>query len=325
LHTPPSNKYRKNKNKEYVVYVIKVGKYLVKITHKQKIIFPKSGITKNELINYYYKIAPVMLPYLKNRPITMRRFVSGINEPGFYQKNIADYFPDWIDRIPIKKQDGGIVNYVVCNNAATLVYLANQLCITPHIWLSKTDKLDYPDKMIFDLDPSGKDFGIVQKTAKLLKKLLEQLELTPFVMTTGSRGLHIIVPLNRKHTFNFVRTFARNVAQILVSQNPKTLTLEIRKEKRGKKIFIDTFRNAFAQTGVAPYAIRPKEEAPVATPLDWSEATSRTMRPDKYTIKTIFRRLGQKGDPWKNFTKHASALKKPRKILDSMLRDLSIK
>jgi len=304
------------------MYFLKVGKQNVKITHSQNILFPKHNISKNEVVIYYYNISSIMLPHIKNRAITMQRFTGGIDQEGFYQKNIADYFPAWIPRIPIKKKGDGVVNYAVCNNAATLVYLANQLCITPHIWLSKIDKLDFPDKMIFDLDPSTKDFGLVRKTAKYLKKILEDLGLKTYVMTTGSRGLHVVVPLDKKHNFNYVRAFAKDIAKILVNQHPEMLTIEIRKAKRGKKIFIDTFRNSFAQTSVAPYAVRAKPGAPIATPIDWREVTS-TLLPNKYTIKNIFKRLSKKEDPWKNIKKDVCSLKSARKKLDSLLKENS--
>lgn len=305
------------------MYFLKIGRHSVKISHGQNILFPKSGITKNKLIEYYYNIAPIMIPHIKNRPVTMHRFTRGVAHEGFFQKNVSDYFPDWIQRAPIEKKEDGVVNYAVCNNAATLVYLANQLCITLHIWLSKIDKLNYPDRMIFDLDPSTKDFNSVRIAAKKLKKLLEKVGLKTFVMTTGSRGLHVVVTLKRTETFDYVRQFAKDIAEVMVHQNPKMLTTEIRKIKRGKKIFVDTYRNSFAQTAVAPYAVRAKKGAPVATPLEWHEVGSK-LTPTKYTIKNIFKRLAKKEDPWKNINKNPFSLKKPRKILDSILKDLNI-
>jgi len=306
------------------LYYIKAGKQQVRITHPDNILFPKSGITKKQLVEYYYHIAPVIIPHMKNYPVTMQRFTGGIEAPGFFQKNIADYFPDWIERVPIKKKDGTVINYVICNNQATIVYLANQICITPHVWLSKIDKLNYPDKIIFDLDPTTQDFMGVIKAAKLIKPILEQqLGLKTYVMTTGSRGLHITIPLKRAYTFDFTRKFAKDVGKVVALLYPNLLTLEIRKEKRGNKIFVDYLRNAYAQTGVSPYAVRAKEGAPIATPIDWKEVIP-TLTPTKYTIKNIFRRLARKQDPWKNIQKEACSLKKPRKILDSILKELGI-
>jgi len=300
---------------------LKVGNRTVAITHGDKIIFPRAKIQKYELIEYYYNIADVMLPYMKNHCISMHRFVDGISKPGFYQKNAGDYFPSWIKTKAIEKQDDGIVNYVVCNDAATLVYLANQLCLTLHIWLSKIDKLNFPDRMIFDLDPSVKGFAPIRTAARHLKKLLEdELGLTSFIMTTGSRGVHVVVPLDRKSDFDFVKDFSRDVAQLLAAQHPQTLTVELRKAKRGKRIFIDYLRNAFAQTGVAPYSVRAKPGAPVATPIEWSELGKVTA--DKFTIKTIFKRLSKKKDPWKNIDKHARSLKRARKKLDALLQEI---
>jgi len=295
-----------------------VGKQAIKITHEDKILFPKSKIIKNDIIQYYARIADIMIPYVKNRPIMMHRFPKGINHKGFFQKNISDYFPKWIKEAPVERQDEELVHYALINNPQTLVYLANQGCITPHIWLSKVDKLNYPDKMIFDLDPSGKSFDQVRSGAKKMKKLFELLDLKTYVMTTGSRGLHVVIPLKRVHTFDYVRAFAKDISSILVKQYPKLFTNEIRKEKRCKKIFIDIYRNSFAQTSVAPYAIRAKERAPIATPIDWGEVTS-TLTPTKYTIKNIFKRLSRKEDPWKDMFNFSCDLKKAKKIVKSMM------
>jgi len=265
---------------------IKCGRYTVTVTTENKILFPKAGITKGDLIRYYERIAPIMIPHLKNRPLMMHRFVHGIAEEGFYQKDAPDYFPFWIAVAPIEKKEGGIVRYVLCNNVATLVYIANQLSITPHIWLSRVPKIDYPDRMIFDLDPSkGVSLSVIRWAAKKIKELLEKCGLTSFVMTTGSRGFHIAVSLKKIHTFDYTRTFAQDLARLLVHRYPDKLTLEMRKDKRGKRIFVDTLRNAFAQTGVAPYAVRAKPGAPIATPIEWDELLNKGIKPQSYTIK----------------------------------------
>lgn len=290
----------------------------VKITNPDTILFPKAKITKQELVDYYQRIARIMLPYVKNRPLTMQRFPDGIDKEGFYQKNASDYFPDWIDLEPIKKQEGGVVNYVVANKSATLVYLANQGCVTPHIFLSTVKKLNYPDTIVFDLDPPGKKFDIVRTTALELKELLEKIGLVPFVKTTGSRGLHIVVPIKPTQDFDVVRAFAREIAQVLISHDPNHLTLEIRKQKRRGRVFIDIMRNAFGQTAVAPYGVRAREDAPVATPLEWAEVKDSKLRSDKYTIKTIFRRLARMGDPWKSMRRNARSIEKAHKKLGKL-------
>jgi bifunctional non-homologous end joining protein LigD len=299
--------------------VLKVGRRTIEITNSAKEMFPKDHITKEDIIDYYMRVADIMVPHMKNRPLTMQRFPNGIRDEGFYQKDISDYFPSWIKTVSVKRQTEGSVRYVLCNDAATLMYLANQLCLTPHLWLSKADKLDYPDRMIFDLDAAKKDFPSVRKTAFLLKDILEQLDLVPFVMTTGSRGLHVVVPIKRKESFDEVRVFAREIAQRLVDAHPRMLTLEMRKEKRRGRIFLDILRNAFGQTGVAPYAIRAKPGAPIATPITWQELKSPTMHAQRYTIKTIFRRLSRSVDPWEDIDTHARSISYARKKLGKLV------
>jgi len=298
---------------------IKIGRYVVEVGNEEKIMFPMANITKGDLISYYQDIAPIMIPYTKGRLISMQRFPNGIGQEGFYQKDAGDYFPAWIKRYPIKKQAGGRVKYITIDYPATLVYLANQACITPHVWLSRVDKLNYPDRMIFDLDPSkGVGFPQVRWTAKQLKKILDELQLPTFVMTTGSRGVHVVVPLKRVHDFEYTREFVHDIAHLLAAKYPKKITIHVRKAKRGKRVFVDWLRNAFGQTGVAPYAVRPREGAPIATPITWDELYKKGVTSQQFTIKNIFRRMSKKQCPWKNINKSACTLKKARKKLDQL-------
>jgi len=298
---------------------IKIGKRTIAISNPTKIIFPKPKITKQDIVDYYAQISKFMLPYMKDRPLSMQRFPDGIDKEGFYQKDAGEYFPDWIKRFPMKKESGGTVHHVVVNDAATLVYLATQMCLTFHMWLSKTSKDNYPDRMIFDLDPSGKDFNQVRHAALKLKELLEDLGLVPFVMTTGSRGLHVVVPLKTMQDFDEVREFALAIAKIMVAQDPEHLTLEMRKDKRKGKIFVDYLRNGYGATAVAPYSIRPRPGAPVATPLKWSEVSKKSLRPDQWNITNIFTRV-RKGDPWQHMQKYAQSLGAARKKLDAIIK-----
>lgn len=299
---------------------ITIGGHVIELTNLDKILFPKDKITKKEVVAYYYKISSTMIPYMKNRPVSMLRYPNGINEEGFFQKNAGEYFPSWITFEPIKSVEGKIVHYVVVDKKATLIYLANQLCLTPHIWLSKIDKLNYPDRMIFDLDPSGTtfDFNRIRKTAFLFKELLEKLGLVPFVMTTGSRGLHVVVPLDRKHPYEKVRVFAHDIAFFLQQLDPDHLTLEMRKSKRGKKIFLDYLRNSYTATSVAPYAIRAHPMAPVATPIDWHEVGDAKLDSQRYSIFTIFKRLEKEGDPWGSMKKSARSITQAQKKFEAM-------
>lgn len=298
---------------------IKSGRHTIDITNSDKILFGKSGITKADLIKYYQTIAPIMLPYCDDRPISMQRFPDGINHEGFFQKDADDYFPSWITRIKIPKQTDELVHYVVIDKPATLIYLANQGCITPHIWLSRSDNLEKPDRMIFDLDPADSlSFADVQHVAQQLKKILDDCDLPSFCMLTGSRGAHIVVPLKRVHTFEHVRTFAHDVATLLAQQFPKSITVTMRKAGRGKRVFIDWLRNGFGATTVAPYAVRAHEGAPVAMPVTWQELLSPRTTSQKYTIKNVNQRIKKVGDVWKGIDKHAVTLTKARKILDTM-------
>ncbi|HZJ37196.1 MAG TPA: non-homologous end-joining DNA ligase [Gillisia sp.] len=300
---------------------MKFGKYTVEISNRDKVFFPNSKYTKGDLIDYYEKISEIMIPYIKDRPISMLRFPNGINDKQFYQKDTPDYFPDWIEVKKVKKQEGGTTNYVICNNTATLVYLANQACITPHIWLSKKDKLDYPDRMIFDLDPSDNDFSKVKSVAEKLKKFLEKdLDLPVYLMTTGSRGLHVVVPLERSSNFDEVRDFAQSSAKHLEAENPEEITTATQINKRGNKLYIDTARNGFGQTSVTPYAIRPIEGAPVATPIEWEELGNSSLTSQTYSVKNIFLRLGQKSDPWKDINRHSVSITSARKKLNEIMK-----
>ncbi len=291
----------------------------VNVTHPDKVLFPDSGITKGDLIDYYQKVAPVMLPHLKDRPVTLQRFPNGIESGGFFQKQASDYFPDWIKVAQIDLlQEEQDQQQVVVDSAATLVYLANQAAITLHAWLSRVDKLHYPDRIIFDLDPPDSDFGLVREAARELRQMLEEVGLVPFLMTTGSRGLHVVAPLDRSVEFDQVREFAKDLADVAASRRPDKLTTEVRKDARRGRLFLDYLRNSYAQTAVAPYSVRAKPGAPVAAPLLWEELSESAMRSGRFTIRNIFERLDRRGDPWQDMLSHA----KPLRIAYGKLRKL---
>lgn len=285
----------------------------VEISKPDKILFPRPGITKADLAAYYERVAEYMLPHVAGRPISMERFPDGIEKGGFFHKDVPEHFPDWIERVEVGKKGGTVTHAITCN-ADTLVYLANQACITPHVWLSRADALEQPDRLVFDLDPSADDFAAVRSVARDLGDVLRELGLTPFAMTTGSRGLHVLVPLRPKDGFDEVRAFARDVARALCERRDD-VTMEARKAKRGGRILLDTMRNGYAQTAVPPYAVRARPQAPVAAPLDWDELSDSKLRPDRWTIKNIFRRLVRVGDPWSALDRHAARLGEPRKRL----------
>lgn len=281
----------------------------IEITHPDKMFFPENGYTKWDMVKYYERIAPMMLPHMQERAVTMLRMTDGIHGESFYHKETPAYFPDWIKRVPLPKEEG-VTHYVICESAAALTYLAGQACITPHLWLSRFDKPHNPDMLIFDLDPSGTDFELVRRAAFALKDVLVKLELPVYVKTTGSRGLHVVSPLDRGSTFDDVRAFADDVADYLARRNPAELTVEQRKEKRTGRVFIDTLRNSYAQTAVAPYALRARPGAPVATPITWEELKQSKIQPQSFDMGNIFERLAKVKDPWaKIWTIEAGSIK----------------
>ncbi len=284
-------------------------------SNEDKVLFPDDGITKGDLIDYYERIAGHMLPHLRGRPLVMQRFPDGIAEGGFYHKQVPDHFPEWIDRVTVKKESGS-QDLVVAENEATLAYLADQACITVHPWLSRRDRVRRPDLLVLDLDPPGDDFEPVRHAALACRDLLDELGVTSFVKTTGSRGLHVVVPLDASRDFDDVRGFAKRFAQRLVDRHPDRFTVEQRKDKRGNRVYLDVGRNAYAQTAVAPYAVRARPGAPVAVPLAWHEVeTGKIRNGDAYTVKTVFRRLGQIEDPWAGMFRHRRSLEGPARAL----------
>jgi bifunctional non-homologous end joining protein LigD len=297
---------------------LRVGRRAIALSHPDRVYFPgRPSITKRELAEYYAAVAPAMVPYTRNRPAMLHRFPEGIAGQGFYQKEISDWFPDWIARATVPKS-GGEVTHVLCNDAATLVYLAGQGCITPHVWLSRIDKPQHPDRLIFDLDPP-RGFAQAREGARLVRELLDELGLASVIMTTGGRGLHVIVPLDRAADFDAVRAFARLAATLLARRHPKTLTVEARIPKRRGRLFLDTTRNAYAQTGVAPYAARPHAGAPVATPLGWDELGDRGLDSQSYTVRNVLRRL-DRTDPWREGARRRQGLRAAGRQLDELAR-----
>jgi len=285
----------------------------VKITHPDKVLFP-DGTTKGEMADYFRDVAEVMVPLVMDRPLTMQRFPDGIDKPGFFQKEAPYYLPEWIKTVTFELRDGRRQRQILCNDAATLVWTANQDCITQHVWLSRADDLERPDELVFDLDPPDDDFDLVRFAARAIRARLQDMDMPAFVMTTGSRGLHVVVPLDRSAGVGFdeVRAWARDLAANLVWSIPDSFTVELSREKRGHRLFIDYTRNAFGQTKVAPYTVRAKRGAPVATPVEWDEL-DHIDSSQAYNIRNVLKRVEKKGDPWKSMYKYATVLKPIKK------------
>ena len=283
------------------------GRYSVETSSEDKVLFPDAGITKGQLIDYYEAVADTMLRHLRDRALTLHRFPDGIDADGFYQQQAGDYFPDWITRKTLAKE-GGEVAHVVCDKAATLVYLANQACITPHCWLSRIDEPDQPDRIVIDLDPADDDFGKVREAARLVADAFDDLGLAVFLQVTGSRGIHVVAPIRRGPGFDDVRKRVREIADRLADEHADRLTVEQRKNKRGKRIYLDTSRLAYGQTMVAPYAARAKPGAPVATPIKREELDDKDLSPRRWTIETVLDRLDAEGDLWDGIGRAARKL-----------------
>jgi bifunctional non-homologous end joining protein LigD len=289
------------------------------ITHPDKILFPADGITKGELASYYESIAPVMLPHLRRRPITMERFHRGIGAPGFFQKDVVKGFPEWLKRVEVPKH-GGTVHHPIANDVRSLLWLANQNSITIHVWPSRTPNLYNPDICIFDLDPSNEDdLDTLRTVALKLRELLSELGLPSWIKTSGSKGFHIAVPLNGKSEFGEVARFAHTVGRILVSRDPDHLTQEFHKVDRGGRILVDTGRNGYSATYAATYTVRARPGAPVSAPCTWEEIERGEVGPKAFTLRTMAQRIAATGDLWADILKKKQSLKTPISLLSKSM------
>ncbi len=280
------------------------------ITHPEKIMFPDDNITKGELAAYYELVAPLMLPHLRGRPVTMERFHRGIGGKGFFQKNVTTGAPDWLERIAVPHKDG-VVNYPVVTDARGLMWLANQNCITPHVWTSRVPDLLHPDLCVFDLDPLDDDAVVLRAATLLLRDMLAELGCTSWVKTSGSKGFHVVVPLAGSADCNQVARFAHAVGRALVQRDAAHLTQEFYKADRGGRILIDTGRNEFGATYAATYAVRPKAKAPVSAPCTWEELESGRVGPRTFTLRTMADRLDAAGDLWSHLHRLPCVLPAP--------------
>lgn len=287
---------------------VKAGRRSVSITHPDRVVFPQAKVTKLDLACHYAAVGAVMVPHVRDRPLAVQSFPQGVAGKGFFVKNAAKHFPDWIKTADVPKREGGSLRQVLANDTATLVYLAGQNAITPHIWTARADRLEQPDRIVFDLDPATKRFAEVRAAARSLGDLLRDMSFEPFTMTTGSRGLHVVVAIRRGPTYAEVNAFARDLGDAFAATDPKHLTTEFRIAKRGERLFVDMHRNAYGQHAVAPYAVRALPKAPVATPLHWDELSDRRLSPQGWTVKTIQDRLADGGDPWKEIARTATRL-----------------
>jgi bifunctional non-homologous end joining protein LigD len=282
----------------------------VKLSHPDKVLFPEDGLTKADLAGHYARVAGAMLPHVRERPMNLWRWNSGIQGERVVQQSLPKGAPDWVARVEVPRRKGGNIYHGVINDARTLRWLAQQNCITPHVWNSRRDKLDRPDRIVFDLDPTEDDFGLVREGALAVAAVLRELEVTPFAMVSGSRGIHVYAPLKRTRTADEIRAAAQTIAERVVERRPDTLTTAWRKEKRDGKILVDVARNTYGQTVVAPYAVRALPGAPVATPVAWDEVAAPALHPQQFKLREMGERLRAAGDPWAELEGAAATLPK---------------
>ena len=292
----------------------------VTITHPERVLFPEDGITKGDLADYHRAVADVLVPHLRDRPLMLQRFPEGIGKAGFYQKEAGRGVPKWLRTVEVAKE-GGVVHHPVVDDLDALLALTNLSVVSFHRGPSRADRLPQPDVLVIDLDPSSDDFDDVRRAAWWTRELLDELDLASALMATGSRGLHVVVPLDRSADTGAVDAFAADVARVLAARHPAELTAEFSKAARRGRLYLDTARNGWAQTAIAPYSVRPRPGAPVATPITWDEVEDPAVRPDGWSTTTIPDRLAASGDPWSSLGRNARALNAARRAaLDALLR-----
>lgn len=300
-------------------YDLKVEDKVLHLTNQDKIYFPEYAITKGEVINYYKAVAPYILPYLKNRPQSMNRFPNGRTGKSFYQKDIdTDKVPNWLQTVKVHSETNDKdLNYLLCNDEATLLFMANLGCIDFNPWNSKVQKLDYPDWMVIDIDPEKDDFKEVVEVALMVKQVMDEVNTKCYCKTSGASGLHVYIPLKAKYTYETVKIFAELIAREVQQRLPNTTTLERSIKKRNQKIYIDYLQNRKGQTLAAPYSIRPQKGATVSTPLEWEEVNE-TLHPSQFTIKNVLERLNKTGDLWRPVIETGANINKILKKLEEL-------
>lgn len=287
---------------------LRLGRRTVELSHPDKALFTDPEITKRDLARHYERVAEVMLPHLRDRPLALEAYPQGIAGKGFFMKSVPKHFPDWIATVQVAKR-GGALTQVLARDAATLVYLAGQNVITPHVWLSRADDPRRPDRLIVDFDPSpGIGFAEVRAAARDAGERLRDAGLVPSAMVTGSRGVHVVCPLRRGPGFGEVHAYTRALAEAMVADDPDHLTLEWKRADRGARIYVDVNRINYAQHAVAPYGVRARPGAPVAMPIEWDELSDATLTPDRWTIRDAADRVASDGDAWKGIARRARGL-----------------
>ncbi|GAA3749334.1 DNA ligase D [Flavobacterium ginsengisoli] len=300
-----------NKHKAENDYDLKIGKTTLHLTNQNKIYFPKDKITKGDIVQYYNEVSELILPYLKDRPESMNRFPNGIDSPSFYQKDVdVDKIPKWLKTKKIfSESNNADIDYLICNNKETLLYMANLGCIEMNPWNSTIKHIQNPDWLVIDLDPAKDDFKQVVQTALVVKEVLDELETECLCKTSGASGLHIYIPLGAQYDYDSIKILSELIAKEVQSRLPDITTVDRSIKKRNNKLYIDFLQNRRGQTLAAPYSVRPKPGATVSTPLEWSEVNDK-LHPSQFTIKNVLKRFEKKGDLWKPVLSKGANIKK---------------
>lgn len=273
----------------------------IEVSHDDRVVFPEVGLTKGDVVSYYRRVADRIVPHLRGRPLVMYRFPDGVGEDRFFQKQAPSHFPSWIDTVSVPRRSGGTVDQVVCNDAASLLYVVNQGAFELHTLLTPADRLDHPDQLILDLDPSTPDVADVVAATRAVRAVLDEVGVNAVAKSTGSRGVHVHIPLDGSGHIDDVHDAARRLAEHVVERDPDRFTVAQAKADRGDRVFIDWLRNGYGQHAVAAYSVRARPTAPVALPMDWDEVTAASFDPRRFTVANAVRRLSQKRDPWESF------------------------
>lgn len=292
------------------------GDTTVACTHVERVMFPADGITKGEMLAYYRDVADLMVPELRGRPLSVVRYTKGIDQGGFFQKHRQKHYPAWLDHVEAGAKTR--VDYPIVDSPAGVVYMANQGAIEFHIWTSRKDALDRPDMLVFDLDPPEGRFDLVRRTAQLLRALFEQIGLSAFVKTTGSKGLHVIAPLDDEATFEHVAALTTRIAALLCRRHPDLLTMEFYKKDRKGRLFVDVMRNMIGATLVAPYSLRGRSGAPLSAPIDWADVDDPALAADGFRLRDVRERLDRRGDPWRDLRAAPGSIAAAERALDEL-------
>jgi bifunctional non-homologous end joining protein LigD len=304
---------------------VNVSDHIISLTHLDKVYWPDDGYTKGDLIKYYFEGARYILPYLKDRPLIMKRYPNGITGSYFHQHDVNEA-PDYVRTERLEVEEGHEVDYIIGDDKATLLYMANLGAIERHPWHSRVSNIDRPDWFVFDLDPQGVEWEEICEVAVSCKEILDDLGLDSYAKTSGSRGIHIYVPIKPVYSYEEVADFALGVARLVEQANPAVATLERSLKKRKKaRIYVDHMQNARGKSVVAPYSVRPKPGATVSAPLEWGEVRRKKVTIADFTIRNMAERLKRKGDLFKEVLSNRQSLDRATEKLESLIEKPKVK